>query len=100
MWSLGVTLYSAVAGCHPWKVANERKSKKFRRFMKKGAAAIMPKSFSPGTCVCVLSAAAVLSRALRLEGILFKPVVLDPERAYFCPASFIFERRAYQVPGT
>ncbi|CAM9677881.1 unnamed protein product, partial [Ascophyllum nodosum] len=21
MWSLGVTLYSAVAGCHPWKVA-------------------------------------------------------------------------------
>ena len=96
MWSLGVTLYSAVAGCHPWKVANERKSKKFRRFMKKGAAAIMPKSFSPGTCVCVLSAAAVLSRALRLEGILFKPVVLDPERAYFCPASFIFERRAYQ----
>ena len=53
MWSLGVTLYSAVAGCHPWEVANERVSKKFRRFLKKGAAAIMPKSFSPGTCVCV-----------------------------------------------
>ncbi|CAM9555193.1 unnamed protein product, partial [Ascophyllum nodosum] len=24
MWALGVTLYSAVAGCHPWEVANKR----------------------------------------------------------------------------
>ena len=47
MWSLGVTLYGAVAGCHPWEVANET-SKEFRRFLGEGIEAILPKSFSPG----------------------------------------------------
>ena len=64
MWSLGVTLYSAVAGCHPWEVASET-SKEFRRFLKKGAAAIMLKGFSPGAACIILCQR--LSRALSLE---------------------------------
>ena len=79
MWSLGVTLYSAVAGCHPWEVANETKSKKFRRFLKKGAAAIMPKSFSPGTCTFYISG--YLERSVWTCSTARGPPYLDSQRA-------------------
>lgn len=48
IWSLGVTLWGAVAGSHPWELACVERSKEFRRFVRKGPALSFPKSFSPG----------------------------------------------------
>ena len=78
MWSLGVTLYSAVAGCHPWEVASKT-SKEFQRFRKKGAAAIMPKSFSPGTRTFYISG--YLERSVWTCSTARGPPYLDSQRA-------------------
>ncbi len=48
MWALGVSLWSAMAGCHPWEMACVRRSKEFQEFVREGAAATLPRSFSPG----------------------------------------------------
>lgn len=48
MWALGLTLFSAIAGYHPWDLACEERSKEFRRFVRKGAASLFPETFSPG----------------------------------------------------
>ena len=50
IWALGVTLWSAKARSHPWEVACVDRSKEFRRFVRKGAEAAFPESFSPGGC--------------------------------------------------
>lgn len=48
MWALGVSLWSAMAGCHPWEMACVERSKEFREFVREGAENTLPKSFSPG----------------------------------------------------
>lgn len=48
MWALGLTIFSAIAGYHPWDLACEERSKEFRRFVRKGAASLFPETFSPG----------------------------------------------------
>lgn len=48
IWALGVTLYCAIAGHHPWDWACVEGSKDFRRFVRRGAAAYFPERFSPG----------------------------------------------------
>lgn len=48
MWALGVSIWSAMAGCHPWEMACVDRSKEFRTFVRQGAAATLPMSFSPG----------------------------------------------------
>jgi len=48
MWALGVSLWSAMAGCHPWEMACVSRSKEFQEFVREGAAATLPRSFSPG----------------------------------------------------
>ena len=59
----------------------------------------MPKSFSPGTCVCVVYQLLLLyylerSRWKVLRLYVASPFqVLDSERAYFCPVSFTLEPR-------
>lgn len=50
MWSLGVTLYSIVAGSHPWEKACLERSPEFSKFVRKGAAAFFPDYFSSGAC--------------------------------------------------
>lgn len=49
MWALGVSLWSAMAGCHPWELACVERSKEFREFVREGAVNTLPNSFSPGT---------------------------------------------------
>lgn len=49
MWALGVSLWSAMAGCHPWEQACVERSKEFREFVREGAENTLPKTFSPGT---------------------------------------------------
>ncbi|CAM9169822.1 unnamed protein product [Scytosiphon promiscuus] len=48
MWALGVSIWSALAGCHPWELACVHRSNEFRTFVRQGAAATLPMSFSPG----------------------------------------------------
>ena len=48
MWAFGVSLWSAMAGCHPWEMACVKRSKEFQEFVREGAAATLPRSFSPG----------------------------------------------------
>ena len=48
MWALGVSLWSAMAGCHPWELACVDRSKEFREFVREGAENTLPRSFSPG----------------------------------------------------
>lgn len=48
MWALGVSLWSAMAGCHPWELACVDRSKEFREFVREGADNTLPRSFSPG----------------------------------------------------
>lgn len=48
VWSLGILLYAAVAGCLPWERACVRKSAEFRRYVERGADGFFPESFSPG----------------------------------------------------
>lgn len=52
MWALGVSIWSAMAGCHPWELACVDRSKEFRTFVRQGAAATLPAGFSPGRCRC------------------------------------------------
>lgn len=48
VWSLGILLYAAIAGCLPWERACVRKSAEFRRYVERGAEEFFPESFSPG----------------------------------------------------
>lgn len=48
MWALGVSIWSAMAGCHPWELACVDRSKEFREFVRRGAVATLPRSFSQG----------------------------------------------------
>ncbi|CAN0386181.1 unnamed protein product, partial [Ectocarpus sp. 12 AP-2014] len=60
MWALGVSIWSAMAGCHPWELACVDRSNEFRTFVRQGAAASLPVGFSPGL-------RSLLSRLLSLD---------------------------------
>ncbi|CAN0100646.1 unnamed protein product [Pylaiella littoralis] len=48
MWALGVSIWSAMAGCHPWELACVDRSREFQEFVRRGPTATLPRSFSPG----------------------------------------------------